>query len=82
MFGYVHDSKTVGSEVEYHCVQFFQKQYLLKKVSFVRKDKQTDRQTDGQTDKHPQTCSENKPFGKPLVASRQKYQNNLGFFFF
>ena len=34
---------------------------------YVRKDKQTNRQTD----KHPQTCSENKPFGNPTVASRQ-----------
>ena len=38
-------------------------------------DGQTDKQTDRQTDKHPQSCSENMPFGKPLrkVASRQKY---------
>ena len=34
---------------------------FFKNVSFVRKDKQT---------KHPQTCSENKPFGNPRVDSR------------
>ena len=54
----------------------FPKAVLLKKVSFVRKDRQTDRRTDGQkdrrTDKHPQPCSENKPFGEPSVASRQQ----------
>ena len=27
---------------------------------------QTEGQTDGQTDKHPQSCSKNMPFGKPL----------------
>ena len=35
--------------------------------SFVRKDKQTNKQTDKQTDKHSQSCSENMPFGKPLI---------------
>ena len=49
--------------------------------SFVRTDGQTDRQTDRrterqtetdrqthrQTDKHPQSCSENMPFGKPSI---------------
>ena len=28
-------------------------------------NRQTDKQTNRQTDKHPQTCSENKPFGNP-----------------
>ena len=29
--------------------------------------KQRNRQTDKQTDKHSQSCSENMPFGKPLI---------------
>ena len=32
-------------------------------ISFVRKDRQTD--------KYPKPCGENKPFGKPSVASLQ-----------
>ena len=51
--------KALGIGFESFYRHFF---LLLKRISFVRTDGQTDRQTD----KHPQSCSENMPFGKPL----------------
>ena len=75
--------RKVACESSIPAGSIFYNSKFLKKVSFMRKDKQTnrqtdrqtdgqtDRQTDKQTDKHPQPCSENKPFGEPSVASRQ-----------
>ena len=59
---------------------------LLKRISFVRTDGQTDIQTDNQTDrqidKHPQSCCENMPFGKPLkrLPPRKYWEMNPHFF--
>ena len=44
-----------------------------------QKDRQADRQTDKQTDRHPQPCSENKPFGNPwegCLAAIKNYDMN------
>ena len=77
--GQVPVHKAIGRESESHQMQFFPKALLFEK-SFICAERQTDRQTDGQTDrqtdKHPQPYSENKPFGKPSVAS---WQTNWGF---
>ena len=68
--GCVCGSKGLGIEFDSHVSMFLKLQVFQK--SFICAERQTDRRTDRQTDKNPQPCSENKPFGKPLVASRQK----------
>ena len=64
-------SESPRCEFEFHMPQVFEfiaAKFLQFAISFVRKDRQTDRQTN----KHPQPCSENKPFGNlKRIASRQ-----------
>ena len=66
--GCVCGSKSMGIEFDSLWEHIFEVNIFSKVVLFEKSFICAERQTDRQTDKHPQPCSENKPFGKPSVG--------------